>query len=308
MADEQYANNASTTVATSATGTGTGSKEVASTATFPATGRFRVIIESEICLATVVDGTHLNLLSRAQEGTSAASHAVGATVYLIVTAASLLAVRGPWLGRAVFEDDFAFGQSANTGTNGQWGLSWAASGGAGASSQASVAGHPGLARLGTGTTANAYVKMNAKDGGFDGAFLPAETFDLRWIFRLNQSDVNTMAQLGLRADANSDTPDHGIYLEKQGADTNWFYVCRASAAQTRADSGVACGTGWVNFRARRKDAGTISFSINDGTETDITTTIPTADLPPSALIKTLTTVNKTMDLDYFGLLLTGLAR
>ncbi len=61
---------------------------VSSAAPFPAGGNFRVLVGNEILLVTAVAGTSFTA-SRAQEGTSAASHADGAAVTEVLTAASL---------------------------------------------------------------------------------------------------------------------------------------------------------------------------------------------------------------------------
>jgi hypothetical protein len=61
---------------------------VASAATFPSAGNFRVRIDDEIMLVTAVAGTTFTV-ARAQESTLAATHATGATVYGAITAGAL---------------------------------------------------------------------------------------------------------------------------------------------------------------------------------------------------------------------------
>lgn len=91
MPDYKFTNNATTTLSGALT-SGATSLTVASAATFPAAGDFTIIIDSEIMLVTGVAGTTFTV-TRAQEGTSAAAHASGATVTHILTAAALTAFR-----------------------------------------------------------------------------------------------------------------------------------------------------------------------------------------------------------------------
>jgi hypothetical protein len=96
---EQYANNAQTTLSGnggSITSSAT-SMIVASASAFPTTGQFRVIVDSEIMLVTAVSGTTFTI-TRAQEGTSAASHNDGANVTQILTRDAMK--RLPTRGRA----------------------------------------------------------------------------------------------------------------------------------------------------------------------------------------------------------------
>lgn len=62
---------------------------VASSSSFPAVGNFRILIDSEILLVTSVSGANFTA-DRAQEGTSIASHLIGATVTGVLTAGSLI--------------------------------------------------------------------------------------------------------------------------------------------------------------------------------------------------------------------------
>jgi hypothetical protein len=85
---EQLANNASTTLSSSAT-SGATTISVASAASFPSTGNFRLICGSEIMLCTGVSGTTFTVV-RGYESTTGASHASGSTVSQVLTAGSLV--------------------------------------------------------------------------------------------------------------------------------------------------------------------------------------------------------------------------
>jgi hypothetical protein len=75
-------------------------------------------------------------------------------------------------------------------------------------------------------------------------------------------------------------------------------------SQNRAAALATIHAGVHRF-PRRKDSGTVSFSIDDGAETDATATFPTAVLVAFLTIRSSAT--KTFDLDAFQLTITGMA-
>lgn len=85
---EQYANKPQTTLSAAITGTGSTSCTVTSGATFPSSGTFRVLIDTEIIKVTGVSGTTWTI-ARGDGGTTAATHGNGSTIYGIVTKESL---------------------------------------------------------------------------------------------------------------------------------------------------------------------------------------------------------------------------
>lgn len=90
---ETYANTAQTTVVSDAGGS---TITVASASGFPTSGRYRIVVGSEIMLVTGGQGTTTWNVSRGQEGTSTASHTNGTPVTQVLTAGSLLqAVANP---------------------------------------------------------------------------------------------------------------------------------------------------------------------------------------------------------------------
>jgi hypothetical protein len=88
MSLEKLANNAISTL-NGAINNSVTSLVVTSAANFPSSGNFHVIVEDEIMLVTAVSGTTFTV-TRAQESTTAASHASGVDIALILTAASIL--------------------------------------------------------------------------------------------------------------------------------------------------------------------------------------------------------------------------
>lgn len=208
------------------------------------------------------------------------------------------------LSRVSWQEDFQSSGTTNT-VIGSYG--WATVGGT-LTNTAAEASHPGIVTRSTGTTSGTTAATYLRSTAATGVFLPADTFDLVWIVRLNTNDANTTMRVGAGNDASVSPPANGLYLEKLDADTNWFVVARASSTQTRTDTGVATGTGWNKIRIRRVDASTVGFTLNAGSEITITTNIPTAALQPMHQIVNSAAAAKTCDLDYFDLLLTGLTR
>lgn len=84
---EQFANNAATTLNGTITAAAT-SLVVTSAATFPTTGNFRILIDSELMLVTAVSGTTFTVV-RALEGTGAVGHNSGVPVTSILTVGAL---------------------------------------------------------------------------------------------------------------------------------------------------------------------------------------------------------------------------
>lgn len=87
MAQEQFANNPSSTL-TGAITAGSTSLTVASATAFPTEGNFRLLIETEILKVTGVAGATFTV-ERGAEATTAAAHAAGAAVTQVLTAGAL---------------------------------------------------------------------------------------------------------------------------------------------------------------------------------------------------------------------------
>lgn len=86
---EQFANNASTTLASGINASVT-SVPLISSQKFSATGNFRIIIDSELMLVTANNtGTNTLTVVRGQEGTTAISHNSGTNVIQIITAGAI---------------------------------------------------------------------------------------------------------------------------------------------------------------------------------------------------------------------------
>jgi hypothetical protein len=86
-ADEAYGASAASTTVSSSLAPSATSMSVASAAAFPATAEFRVQVDSEILLVTAGAGTTTWTVTRAADGTTAATHNAGAAVTLVERAA-----------------------------------------------------------------------------------------------------------------------------------------------------------------------------------------------------------------------------
>jgi len=96
---ELYGNNPTATLNGGINNAVTSLSVVSAAALPTGTGQFRIIIDSEIMLVTNVSGTTLTI-TRGTEGTTSASHSDGASISVILTAASVLRTseRHPFIG------------------------------------------------------------------------------------------------------------------------------------------------------------------------------------------------------------------
>lgn len=198
-------------------------------------------------------------------------------------------------------DDFASGDDVN-GAVGK--LGWSFSGG-NITMLAAESGRVGILRRGTGATSGTTAWTRLWDSN-NGIFLPSEMFDILFIVRTNHIDSNTIIRIGLSDSDSGSPPTNGIYYERSTSDTTWQAVCRSGGSETKVDTTVVATTsGFHRFRIRRLNSSTIRFELGPD---DITTNIPTTGLIPFFHIRNTEASDKTMDVDYFDILITGLAR
>jgi hypothetical protein len=88
LPDEQFSNNARTTLSGAITNSAT-TIAVAAATGFPSTAQYRILIDAEVLLVTGGAGTTSWTVTRGVEGTTADPHGDGALVTHIITAASL---------------------------------------------------------------------------------------------------------------------------------------------------------------------------------------------------------------------------
>jgi hypothetical protein len=224
----------------------------------------------------------------------------GSTMTVVTTAGTTLAVKPDHRRGLYIKDDFLAGATATSE------LQWQNFGGT-ITRPAGLADHPGILNYDTTASSGTLAGMSLGQNGA-GVFLASEMFDMTWIVRLNTNDANTTVRIGLEKTGNSNPDANGVYIEKVTADTQWFGVTRSGGSQTRTAALANVSTNWVKFRIRRVDASTVGFSLDDGTETTATLTIPTTVVQPILFITNATAASKTIDLDFFELSVDNISR
>lgn len=201
----------------------------------------------------------------------------------------------------MLQDDFSFGGNAS-GVAGNLGWTLGAGTIIGQSSEANA---PGIFRLGTTAVINTVGRLL-----FNGTFNLFLTFPQAYcsICRLNNNDTDTTARIGYLNLTNANPPDHGAYFEKLTTDTNWFCVVRVSGGgPSRVDSNVNVNTAFNKFEIiiTTTDA---KFYINNQLVATIITAMTTVSVSPCYQIINAIGADKTLDIDYFHLVMTGLTR
>ena len=200
----------------------------------------------------------------------------------------------------MLQDDFSFGGNSS-GITGNLGWTLGAGSIAG---QASEANAPGIFRLGTTAVSGTIGRLLFNATAVFPLSFPQETIS---ICRLNTNDANTTVRIGYVNSSGANPPNHGVYFEKLDADVDWFCVTRAASVETRVDSNINVNTSFNKFRITRTTTG-VQFYVNEQFVTEIPTNIPTIDVAPCYQIVNSAAADKTLDIDYFQLVITGLTR
>lgn len=134
-------------------------------------------------------------------------------------------------------------------------------------------------------------------------------WDSYWIVALNQT-TSIKARFGLCFQNALRVPTDGLFIgyDTSLSDSNFTFETRASSTSTRTASAVAADTSFHKLRIRSTVAGSIKFSIDGGAETTISTNVPTANLTPCTAMATITGSARSVKLDFFSFLMTGLSR
>ena len=201
-------------------------------------------------------------------------------------------------------DDFVSGNVAST-TIGA--LGWIRTAGSG-TGLSGIANHPGALQFSTAGVATTLCSISLAGSTNNVPFVGSDAWDMTWWIRFNQTDTDTTQRVGFTSDATTLTPTNAVYFEKLPADTNWWRVTRAAGTQTRTDTGIAVTTGWVKLRLRRISSSSYGFTIDAAAEQTNTTNLPTVGMVPFCEVMSQTTTSKTMDVDRFQMLVTGLTR
>lgn len=197
-------------------------------------------------------------------------------------------------------DDFVHSSGSSSTMN------WITAGGSN-SYQAAESGRPGILRRNTTTTISTVAYTN-KANSASITILPADTFTMTWILRVNTT-TNQVVRAGLNCGAvSSAQPTAGLYFELTDAG-NWFAVNRTGSVETgtNQDTTVASSTGWVKLSVRRSSTNAV-FAIDGTDRITQSGNFPTAACNPWAMITNTAGEDKTMDLDLAHIKITGLTR
>jgi hypothetical protein len=234
-------------------------------------------------------------LLKVTTGTGVLSSAVAGTDYLAPSGVGgLTTVR--------ITEDFLSGYtgSGNIGANG-----WGQIGGTFAQLDAE-AGHPGIYQIATGSTSGTLSAFYSSGQLNNRGFHSADNFDVIFVFRINLTD--STVRVGISQSANSSTPGASAHMEKLSADTTWFRVARNSSTETRTNTSINTTTTWVKVRVRRIDASTIGYTVDANSEQTLTTNLPNAACHAFIHVLNASAANRTLDLDYAEINITGLSR
>lgn len=101
----------------------------------------------------------------------------------------------------------------------------------------------------------------------------------------------------------ADAPTSGMWIryDTASSDTLFTFESRsASTSTTSVTNSVAVNTSFNHFRIRSLVAGTILFSVNNGTETAISTNVPTTVQQPFFQLLTRTAGSQSATVDFFS--------
>lgn len=204
----------------------------------------------------------------------------------------------PYQSSVFLQDDFILG----TATSGSIGaIGW--SGGGTITVRPSETNRPGIIRASTGAVSGtvSFISFNSL------AITPSLQHVINWGTRLNTIDANTTTRIGSGDPVSSNPPTDGIYFEKLDADTNWFCVTRAAGAQTRTDTGSAIAVAFDKLEYKRTTSN-VEFMIDNALVCTHTTNIPTSPISALTQIINSAAAAKTIDIEYFQLVYTGIVR
>lgn len=200
--------------------------------------------------------------------------------------------------QAFIEDDFMSG-GGTSGTTGA--LGWTLATGTASHVGGSVDGHPGVITRGTG----AAVAIASTYLAFTTLLVQTWPFDMIFITKYNQVDADTGGRVGMMV-STTVPPIAGFYFEKLFADTNWFAVSRNPSNESRIDTGISFTTDWMKFRIISTGL-SAAYYINDTlvAQHENATYLPDRKMSPSHQVSSNAAADKTADIDYFQLLVTG---
>ena len=134
-------------------------------------------------------------------------------------------------------------------------------------------------------------------------------FSVLWVLKPVTVDVTTQIRIGvMTAGGTSNPPTNGRYFEKLDADTTWFMVTRGNGAQSaRVNTGIPVSTNFLDFEVRVNNNNT-EFLINGTSFGIVSTDAMTGAVRPAVSLINSDAVDKSIDIDYMEIAITGLTR
>lgn len=208
-----------------------------------------------------------------------------------------------------FEDFISKSSGAGDTTGGKHGWATTNSGTGGiAHIGTAIIGHPGVIQMTTGAAPGGSAQLTILSPGV-GAFHSNELFTSVWMLQVPTVVADTIVRFGCADEGLS--PFHGVYFEKDSAETAWFAVTENNNVPVRITTGIAVDAGYHRFKIRRITTTTVGFTIDNNTELVRTFAGPTGavvGIQLSAYIESIAGTDKLLNLDFADILITGLSR
>lgn len=206
--------------------------------------------------------------------------------------------------RIALQDDFITGV-VSSGTIGV--LGWFLANGT--TSSGSFENAPGVITRTTGVTPTTVAYMILAGSQ---TILPLGiSKSLRYIIITVDSDNETTLRIGATNSFTASQPGTGIYFEKLPTDTTWFAVCRNASSETRVNTNIiAAPNTTFEFRIEMSINNTEAmFFVNGNAVASIQTNLPIAAfITPGMHVVNSAGTSKSLAIDYFEMVLDGLAR
>lgn len=219
-----------------------------------------------------------------------------------------------WSNTSVYVQDEFSNSSVLDQQIGELGWYYSLDAGASIAQIANEANHPGIVRLTTGATADRNAAIYLGKVWSDTELIDVDdNFDVYFLVRPQVTFGTDSVELlvGLRNHASNSFSSNvdTVAVTIDTTETSFRCTTIASATATRTDMSVtATNNTWYKIRVRRVNGTTIGCTVNDGTETTVTTNIPTTNLGAMAFIETNNTTSLSLDVDAFAYSITGLSR
>lgn len=219
-------------------------------------------------------------------------------------------------------DDFFHPSSTTSGSIGALGWTITGSTGAAVTGQSLDYPNPGVIRLTTGGTSNFDAGLAVNQPSATGPInLMAQNFDSYFVVRVSGT-TNIDTKIGFAASGGSGTLNEagsagrGVFFRYRSSlgDTGWTAMVHGWSGTEIIQTGsvsmaMPSSSSFQTLRIRQITATTVGFSVNGGTQVVMSSTVGNLDpRRPSIAVSTGTNAAAHVDVDFFSLGLSGLAR